>query len=121
MPDLDLQPHHDGSALYVANQRPELMEKVKIRIRTHQSLGKVTRVLVRQSDSGEAFLSTPFKKLIHRHGWDWHDGDITMWNPEVSYRFFIQTEAGECYWLNSAGLFENDQPDRDDFKINIYN
>ena len=121
MPDLDLQPHHDGSALYVANQRPELMEKVKIRIRTHQSLGKVTRVLVRQSDSGEAFLSTPFKKLIHRHGWDWHEGVITMWNPEVSYRFFIQTEAGECYWLNSAGLFENDQPDRDDFKINIYN
>ena len=121
MPDLDLLPHHDGSALYIADQRPELMSKVKLRMRIHTSLGKVAKVMVRQSDSGEAFLGPGFKLLMHRHGWDWYEGSITIWNPEVNYRFFIELESGESYWLNALGLHELDQPDRDDFRLNIYN
>ena len=53
MVEIELQPHHDGSSLYIANQRPELSEKVKIRVRIHSSLGKIRQVLIRQSDSGE--------------------------------------------------------------------
>lgn len=118
---LALSPHHDGSALYVPNQKPELEDKVKIRLRVHSSLGKIKQILIRQSDSGEGFLTPNLKKLYTRHGWDWYEGSITMFNPEVHYRFYIELTNKESFWLNSKGLFELDQPDRDDFKINTYN
>jgi alpha-glucosidase len=118
---LALEPHHDGSALYVANQRPKLMDKVKIRIRIHESMGKIKQVVARQSDSGEGFLTPRFKPLMRRHGWDWYEGQITIFNPEMHYRFFIEFKNKESFWLNAVGLHEIDQPDRDDFKINVYN
>ena len=118
---LALSPHHDGSALYVPNQKPQLSDKVKLRIRVHTSLGKISQILIRQSDSGEGFLTPNLKKLYTRHGWDWYEGTITMFNPEVHYRFYIELLDKESYWLNGKGLHELDQPDRDDFKINTYN
>jgi alpha-glucosidase len=118
--DLALRPHHDGSVLYVQNQQPKLGEKVKLRIRIHSALGEVKQVLIRQSDSGEGFLTPKLKKIFTRHGWDWYEGAITMANPEVHYRFFIELASGLSYWLNAIDLHELDQPDRDDFKINTY-
>ena len=119
-PPLALRPHHDGSALYIANQQPQLMERVKMRLRVHSSLGKVSRVLVRQSDSGEAFMTAPAKVLMHRHGWDWYETSVVMYNPELHYRWFIELADGTSYWLNATGLHRLDQPDRDDFKLNTY-
>lgn len=113
-------PHHDGSALYVSPSTPVLEGKVKLRIRIHKSLGKLQQVLIRQSDSGEGFLTPPLKKLHTRHGWDWYEGTITMFNPEVHYRFFIELKDKQSFWLNAVGMHELDQPDRDDFKINTY-
>ena len=49
---LALQPHHDGSTLYVSPARPELEGKVKLKIRVHQSAGSVKRIMIRQIDSG---------------------------------------------------------------------
>jgi alpha-glucosidase len=118
--ELALQPHHDGSALYVSPIQPELMGKVKLKIRVHQSFGKIKQILVRQSDSGEGFLTPPLKLQHTRHGWDWYEGYITMYNPEVHYRFFLEKKNGESFWLNGVGLFELDQPDRNDFKVNTY-
>ena len=121
MPELDLQPHHDGSALYVANQRPKLGDKIKIRIRIHNSIGKLKQVLIRQSESGQSTFSPALKPLIHRHGWDWYEGILAIPNPEVNYRFFLEATSGESFWLNATGLHELDQPDRDDFRINVHN
>ena len=117
---LALHPHHDGSALYLSPARPELEGRVKLKIRVHQSAGALKQILIRQSDSGEGFFTPPLKKLYSRRGWDWFEGSITMYNPEVHYRFFIEFESGESYWLNGVGLSELDQPDRDDFKVNTY-
>ena len=121
MTDLALQPHHDGSALYVANQKPKLGERVTLRLRIHSSFGPLKQVMVRQSDSGEGFLTPKFKVFAKRHGWSWYEGQIVMYNPEIHYRFYIELRNGESFWLNGTGLHELDQPDRDDFKINTYN
>jgi len=121
MLELDLQPHHDGSALYVANQRPQLGDKIKVRIRIHNSIGKLKRVLIRQSDSSQPVLTPDLKPLIHRHGWDWYEGTIAISNPEIHYRFFLENTKGESFWLNATGFHDLDQPDRDDFRINIHN
>ena len=119
-PALALKPHHDGSELYVANQRPKLGESVKLRIRVHSSLGEVKRVLIRQSDSGEAFLASQAKRFMTRHGWLWFEGQIKMHNPEVHYRFFIELKNGSSFWLNGTGLHELDRPDSEDFRVNTY-
>lgn len=121
MLELDLQPHHDGSALYVANQRPQLGDKIKVRIRIHNSIGKLKRVLIRQSDSSQPVLTPDLKPLIHRHGWDWYEGTIAISNPEIHYRFFLENTKGESFWLNATGFHDLDQPDLDDFRINIHN
>ena len=60
---LALLPHHDGSALYVPNQKPQLGDSIKIRIRIHKTLGAVKEVRVRFSESGEAFPS-PLAKVV---------------------------------------------------------
>jgi alpha-glucosidase len=119
-PALALRPHHDGSELYVANQRPKLGENVKLRVRVHRSLGDVKRILIRQSDSGEAFLANQAKRFMNRHGWVWFEGQIAMHNPELHYRFFIELKSGENYWLNATGLHPLDRPDSEDFTINTY-
>jgi len=68
---LALLPHHDGSALYVPNQNPKLLDVLKIRIRIHKALGPVKEVRVRYSESGEAFPS-PVAKVVKREGgWSW--------------------------------------------------
>ncbi|MEK9536330.1 MAG: glycoside hydrolase family 13 protein, partial [Aquiluna sp.] len=118
---LALQPHHDGSSLYVSTQRPKLMDKVRLRIRIHSSFGPIKQVLIRQSDSGEGFFTPKLKVFARRHGWSWYEAPIVMFNPEVHYRFFIELKSGASFWLNATGLHELDQPDRDDFKINTYN
>lgn len=117
---LALYPHHDGSALYIANQQPELMDRVKIRMRVHRELGEIARILVRQSDSGEGFLTELAKPLMQRHGWTWFETSVVMYNPELNYRWFIELIDGRSFWLNATGMHKLDQPDRDDFKLNTY-
>jgi alpha-glucosidase len=113
--------HHDGSSLYVPEQRPKLGQKIKVRIRIHDSFGDVKQVLIRQSDSGEAFVGEKLKAFAKRHGWSWYEGSITLHNPQVHYRFFIELKGNESYWLNAKGLHELDQSDRFDFRVNTFN
>ncbi|MFY8050107.1 MAG: glycoside hydrolase family 13 protein [Aquiluna sp.] len=113
--------HHDGSSLYVPEQRPKLGQKIKVRIRIHDSFGDVKQVLIRQSDSGEAFVGEKLKVFAKRHGWSWYEGSITLHNPQVHYRFFIELKGNESYWLNAKGLHELDQSDRFDFRVNTFN
>jgi len=117
---LALQPHHDGSALYVQNQSPVLGEVVKLRIRIHDAIGKVAEVRVRFSESGEAFPSPP-AKVIKRDGkWSWYEAEITVHNPRMNYRFFIKLAGGEVLWYNPQGLHKLSQPDVLDFRLNTF-
>ena len=117
---LALYPHHDGSALYVPNQKPKLLEKVRLRIRIHKALGKVKSVRVRFSESGEAFPTPPGKLLSSADGWSWYEAVIVMHNPHMNYRWFIELADGSSYWLNARGLSVLEQPDVEDFRINTF-
>lgn len=113
--------HHDGSPLYVPEQKPKLGQKVKIRIRIHETFGDVKQVMIRQSDSGEAFVGEKLKVFARRHGWSWFEGSIVLHNPQVHYRFFVELKNKGSYWLNALGVHDLDQSDRFDFSINIFN
>ena len=110
---LALQPHHDGSSIYVPNQAPKLGEQVKLRVRIHDAIGKVAEVRIMFSESGEMFPS-PKARVIKRDGrWAWYEGVITMHNPYMNYRFMIKLESGEVLWLNTQGclLYTSDAAD----------
>jgi alpha-glucosidase len=117
---LALQPHHDGSALYVPNQNPKLGEKVKLRIRIHDAIGKVAEVRVRFSESGEAFPTDKAKVLRKDGRWTWYESTITIHNPKMNYRFYIKLANGNVLWCNTQGLFELNPPDVLDFRINTF-
>lgn len=118
--DFSLHPHHDGSALYVPNQKPKLLEKVKVRIRVHKALGTVREVRVRYSESGEAFPTPPAKIIKRDGGWIWYEAVMTMHNPKMNYRFLIVLSNGQSLWYNTQGLHELNQPDVLDFRINTF-
>lgn len=115
-----LRPHHDGSSLYVLNQSPKLLEKVKVRIQIHSAIGSVAEVRVRASESGEAFPSAPAKVVKRKHAWSWYETSITMHNPKINYRWMIKLDTGKILWLNAIGLHATDQPDINDFRINVF-
>jgi alpha-glucosidase len=115
-----LWPHHDGSELYVSNQTPKLGDKLKLKIRIHKDLGKVKAVRVRFSESGEAFPTPPAKLVSSGNGWSWYQAEITMHNPYMNYRFYIELTDGSIYWLNARGLSDLEQPDIEDFRINTF-
>ncbi|MEN9714792.1 MAG: hypothetical protein RJA35_259, partial [Actinomycetota bacterium] len=117
---LALRPHHDGSALYVSTQTPKLGEQVKLRVRIHEAIGKVSQVQVRFSESGEAFPTPPAKVVKRESGWAWYEAPITMHNPKMNYRFIIILESGQQLTYNAVGLFDLDQPDVNDFRINTF-
>jgi alpha-glucosidase len=115
-----LLPHHDGSVAYVDNDKPRLLDKVKVRVRIHESLGKIKEVKLRTSDSGEPYSSPAAKLVKASAGWNLYETFIVMQNPKMNYRFSIETAKGELYWLNALGVFETDQPDIHDFRINVF-
>ena len=121
---LALQPHHDGSVLYVPNQNPKLLDKIKIRIRIHDAIGKVREVRVRFSESGEAFPSAPAKVVGRDGGWSWYETTIVMHNPKMNYRFIIVlddgTANGDVFWYNTQGLQRLIPADVRDFRLNIF-
>jgi len=84
---LELRPHHDGSAFYVSNPAPKLLDKIKVRLRVHEAIGEVEKVIVRFSESGEAFPSAPAKVVAQGGGWSIYEQTITMHNPKMNYRF----------------------------------
>ncbi len=117
---LALHPHHDGSVLYVPNQKPQLLDKVKVRIRIHEAMGKVKSVRVRFSESGEAFPTDDAKVIRKVDGWSWFETSIVMHNPHMNYRFYIELVNGDIFWLNAHGLSELESPDVMDFRINTF-
>jgi alpha-glucosidase len=114
------QPHHDGSALYVLNQSPQLLDRVRVRVRIHPAIGEVAEVRVRASESGEAFPSMPATEVATEGAWVWFETEITMHNPQVNYRWMIKLVTGKILWLNALGLHDLDQPDINDFRINTF-
>jgi alpha-glucosidase len=117
---LALLPHHDGSALYVLNQAPKLLDKIKIRIRIHSAIGSVEQVQVRFSESGEAFPTGPAKAVKTLGDWTWYEAVVVMHNPKMNYRFLITLADGRLLNYNAVGLFDLEQPDINDFRINTF-
>ena len=82
------QPHHDGSALYVSNLRPQLGDTVIVRVRVpHEA--DVAAVHVRVTPDGEPeFVDAVVEAATCTDTW-WR-AEILCHNPVTSYRFLLE-------------------------------
>ncbi|WP_141899153.1 glycoside hydrolase family 13 protein [Paramicrobacterium agarici] len=114
--DTALEPHHDGSPLYVSTQHPQLGETVRMRLRVPHALGELQGVRVRSNPDREPVFcvaewegSTP--------GWDWWQAEVTVANRVHGYRWLLRLADGSDIWVNARGVFTTETLDSEDFRL----
>jgi alpha-glucosidase len=114
-----MQPHHDGSPLYVSNQAPALGDTVQVRLRIPQSWGAVEAVRTRSNPNHEPRFSDAVLVASH-DGWDWWEAPVLAENPVHGYRFLISRADGLKVWVNNTGSHEIETLDAEDYKLVTY-
>lgn len=109
-----VQPHHDGSNLYVNNSAPKIGDEVRLKVRIPKG-DKAQRVWIRLFHDGEP-RTFELKKGKPTTVETWWAVDIEIFNPVTHYRFLL-VDKGRYRWLNAEGVFERDVVDREDFQI----
>ena len=107
-----MNPHHDGSALYVTNPQPALGETVTVLLRAPGSSGPVH---VRSTVDGEPHFAAAVVDRVAPDGETWWRADLTVRNPVTRYRWLVGDR-----WLGSAGVVDHDVPDAYDFRLLAY-
>ena len=109
-----LEPHHDGSELYVSNSAPKIGESVEIKVRV-PAKDKCTRIFIRFFHDGEprTLEMKRVKKLKHE---TWWSVELQILNTTTHYRFQL-VDPKSYRWLNGVGIFAHDVTDREDFQI----
>ena len=109
-----LEPHHDGSELYVSNPAPKLGEKVTFKVRVPNSY-KFKDAVIRYYHDGEP--RTAHLKKVKRNRFEtWWGVTIPIINYETRYRFLFAGN-GKYDWLSAAGLTNHDVHSNSDFQL----
>ena len=111
-----LQPHHDGSPLYVSTQEPTLGDVVRVRVRIPHAFGPVAWVRARSNPNREPRFAEA-SVVAAQDGWDWWQAEVEVENPVHGYRFVIELRDGARWWLNASGLHDIETLDAEDFKL----
>jgi alpha-glucosidase len=114
----EVEPHHDGSELYVSNSSPRLGEKITLRVRVPSSR-KVSNISVRIYQDGEPrtfplVKSQPSTRSSARDTW-W-EVKVVIVNPVTLYRFSM-VENDSPRWLASTGFKDYEPNSNTDFVI----
>ncbi|HTZ43718.1 MAG TPA: alpha-amylase family glycosyl hydrolase [Jatrophihabitans sp.] len=121
---LSEQPHHDGSSLYVSTAAPRLGETVAVWLRVPAAV-RATAVHVRTTPDAEPDFRTArldaerTGRPIAGYGRtdQWWRAEIVARNPITGYRFLVESERAEKFWVTAAGLSTSDLPDATDFRL----
>lgn len=108
-------PHHDGSARYVSDPRPQLSDTVELLVRVPLE-AEVTAVHVRLTPDGEQqFVRAELARATATDAW-WR-AEIVCHNPVTDYRFLLSGGPTKYAWLNGNGVHQRDVPDASDFRL----
>ena len=114
-----LEPHHDGSPLFVSDPAPSLGQHVRVRIRIPHEFGAVTQVRTRSNPNHEPRFSVA-SLIATVDGWDWWEAELEVENPVHGYRFLIRMGDGRNLWVNGTGVHTIETLDTEDFKLVTY-
>ena len=96
-----VEPHHDGSPLYVSNSAPKIGQEVTLRIRIPLGYG-ADSVYLRIYQDGEA-RTLPMQLASENEHESWWSITLEVINPKHLYRFAVVN--GQHYsWLTAAGI-----------------
>lgn len=109
-----LQPHHDGSGLYVSNSAPKLGEHVTFKVRVPKS-DKAREIYIRIIEDGEARIF-PLQKRSGNRVESWWSVKVPLINLATNYRFLLKNSSA-FRWLNASGIHDGDVTDHHDFRI----
>ncbi|WP_353114520.1 glycoside hydrolase family 13 protein [Microbacterium sp.] len=108
--------HHDGSPLYVSTSAPSIGDGVELRVRVSREL-EVVAVHARSTPDGEPRFDLATPETAEAVADEiWWRVRVPVVNPELSYRFVLQTPGG-ALWLTAAGLSRTEVTDDTDFLI----
>jgi alpha-glucosidase len=111
--DLLVQPHHDGSDLYVPERPSELGDEITVLLRVSRET-PVEQVAVRYvRDQDPLVAAAELDRETDSHTW-WR-ATFPVWNPSTPYRWLLGGGSFGYTWLNGSGLQPFDVPDADDF------
>jgi alpha-glucosidase len=113
-----VEPHHDGSELYVVDAPDRLGGNATVRLRVPRRLSP-DEVAVRYIRDGEprgvhAVIDEETETEV------WWRASFPVWNSTTSYRWVLAGGPLGYAWVNGAGLFERDVPDADDFVLSTF-
>ncbi|WP_193613391.1 glycoside hydrolase family 13 protein [Nocardioides lijunqiniae] len=124
-----LEPHHDGSPLYLPDDRPTPDGTVTVRMRTHVD-DPVTAAWVRTTYDAEPVFHECRREATDPDdttGTVWWSAELPVHNPVTHYRFLLAdgpaagddgaVTAPAQRWLTAAGIVEHDGPDAFDFTV----
>jgi alpha-glucosidase len=114
-----LEPHHDGSPMYVSNPSPALGDRVRVRIRIPHEFGVVTAVRTRSNPNREPRFAVA-SLIATIDGWDWWEAELEVENPVHGYRFLVKMGDGRNLWVNGTGVHTIETLDTEDFKLVTY-
>lgn len=113
-----VQPHHDGSALYVRRAPSSVGDTAIVRLRV-PAAADVSTVSIRIVDDGEhRFIKAAPESVTDNETW-W-SAELPCPNRVLHYRFLLDGGPTGVRWLNAAGLWHRDVPDQADFKLTTY-
>lgn len=116
-----VEPHHDGSPLYVEPGPHHLGDRVAIRVRvphTHTA----DRVFVRTLPDGEQRL-VPARADRRDDHETWWVAEIDLDTPVLSYRFLLERDTPNglrTSWLDGAGLHTREVTDAASFRLTTH-
>ena len=116
-----LQPHHDGSPVYVAGgSAPVLGEELRVRLWVPVGILEPEAVWLRSLEDGEPHF-TEANRMAGDGSQLFFEAPLRMVNPVQRYRWMVSYRAAEgavhYRWLNAAGWNTRDVPDIQDFRI----
>jgi alpha-glucosidase len=117
--NLALEPHHDGSPLYVSTQAPLLGDVVRVRLRIPAAFGTVASVHTRSNPDREPRFSAA-SVVATIDDWAWWEADVEVENPVHGYRFLVTMQDGRDAWVNATGVHWTETLDVEDFKLIAY-
>ncbi len=109
-----LQPHHDGSVLYVSDAAPKIGDSITLRVRVPKDY-IFEKAFIRVYEDGEP-RSFELKLDTANQVESWYKVKIKVVNLHTIYRFvFVGKDKYD--WLNAFGLSEHDVHSNNDFRI----
>ncbi len=114
-----LDPHHDGSPLYVENQSPALGDVVGVRVFVPNGTDgrpAADTVVVRSVRDGEPSMTPAEVETVDDAG-TWWRAPLLVHNPVTTYRFLLSGTEHPYRWLNAEGVHDRDVTDAGDFRL----